>query len=307
MWYDEHRPKDLDEYVFESPGAKQQILNWIVEPLKKPHLILVGPTGTGKTTLALLIKEALNLGNNAKFVSASVNSGIETIRGEVQTFCNIGDAPKLVILDEADRLTRDSQQALRNVFDTFQKEVRFIFTCNSANSLIPPLVGRSWVIHVDKLDKEGFAKRLERILADEEVDISDEESRNIFENIFKATYPNMRLAINQLQKATKDGRLNEVEVESIGELRERLLSIFKENPGDFNIKKIRDFICEIDESKYISVYRYLYENSEIFAPNEGEAIIKIADYLHRHKTYLLPDINILACFIELRNLIPNRK
>lgn len=307
MWYDKHRPKSLDDYVFTDATQKKQIENWIKAPLGNPSLLFGGQTGTGKTTLALLIRDTLiEKGTleeiNAKFISASVDSGIDYIRNELLTFCEVGGFPKLVILDEADRLSKDSQQALRNIIDTYQQSVKFIFTCNAVQNIIDPVKSRTRVVNINQLDKQSFIERMTEISRKEKISLNG-ESAGKFETIIDSTYPDMRNAINSLQLAkTDDGSLINVNEELAGKnlWREELMKLLTSEA--FNVKNARIFVSSVKDYEYARIYKFMCEQSGLFTQEE-EAIITIAKYAHRHQNGVsFQDINLLACLLSLKTL-----
>ena len=59
LWYEKHRPKTLDDYVWVADDLKSRVTFWLADPEKLPHLVLHGPPGTGKTTLALIIGQGI--------------------------------------------------------------------------------------------------------------------------------------------------------------------------------------------------------------------------------------------------------
>lgn len=307
MWYSKYRPQSLNQYVFKSEEERKRIEKWIKDPLKYANLLFYGPTGTGKTSLALLIQKHLDLGNDALFLPASIYSGVEDIKNKIISFCEVGEYPKLVILDEADRLSQASQESLRNVFDLYEKSVRFIFTCNNSSKIIDPLKSRMLDIAIDKLDKDDFIQKLLDILKEEGLDIDWKEAQASFDAIVTMSYPNLRMAINTLQNSIHKNHPDDkcyhffLSDNDDFEWKEELLNLFKKNR--FSNKSARELICSIKQDRYINVYKCLYQNSEIFNMNEGEAVIIIAEYLHKDKNCDFREINLVACLIKLNNLL----
>lgn len=302
MWYDKHRPTSLDDYVWMDTSIRDKLLEWIDKPLSCPNLILSGPTGTGKTTLAVLIRDTLGLGMECKFVAASMpgTNGIDMMR-EVVDFCEVGGfgGLKMVILDEADRLSRDAQQALRNLIDRYQEDVRFILTCNYLDKIIEPLQqGRMWVIEVAALDIDRFADRIVAIAEAEQVDLGEGE---VLAEIIDRSYPNMRRAISDLQYQTRDGKLSDARQKVAAEWENSLLEAFRAEP--FSLGVAREVIAGMSPADIEYAYRLLYEQSGVlFGPNETTAIPIIAEYLFRNSMAGLPDITLCACLVRLEGL-----
>jgi len=300
LWYDKYAPKTLDGYVWTDDTLEHKISNWISNPLSNPSIILQGSTGTGKTTLATIIRDTIGEVSDSKFIPASLRSGVDTIREEIVGFCEAGgfNDLKLIILDEADRLSKDAQQMLRNVMDRYSEDVRFIFTCNYPEKIIDALKSRVWEITINDLDKDQFEMRLLNILDKEMVTSTDASLRRI-DTIINTTYPNMRKAINELQWAVVDGVLQEESVTEITSWDEQLLGLCV----DFNIDNTRKFVAAMQPHQYETAYKTLYQNSFIFENVEKDAILIIAEFLYKNSQAGLPDITLCACIISLAQLL----
>lgn len=299
MWYESHRPRTLDDYIWADPETRSRIEGWIAEPLKFPSLIFEGSTGTGKTTLALLIREILDLGTDCKIMWSSLQSGVEAIREDLQNFCNIGGfhGMKLVIMDEADRLSVDAQEMMRNIIDRYKGDVRFIFTCNNINGISEPIQGRCWVIKIQELDTDSFTDRLLQVAMAEGVDLDDAEQLLIIQNVIEEYYPNMRKAISSLQFYWDVASKKLVRKHAM-DFEEEIQSLL----ADFSVDAIRTFVSGLKVTDYDGVYRCLYNNPEWYTDG-AEAILIIAEYLYRHAHAGLPDINLAACLIKLREVV----
>ena len=154
LWTETYRPKTLDGYVFRDKHQKAQIENWIKEQTI-PHLFLSGNAGIGKTTLAKILCNQLNIHPlDIKEINASRSNSVDDIRNDVINF--VEKIPfgkfKVVILDEADWLSINSQATLRGVLEDYQDIARFIFTCNYPNKIIPAIHSRCQGFHIEKTD-----------------------------------------------------------------------------------------------------------------------------------------------------------
>jgi len=158
LWVERYRPSGLEGYV----GNEHiiQKVNIYIENNDVPHLLLHGEAGTGKTTLAKIIVNAIDC--DYLYINASDERGIDTLREKIRGFAaSVGFRTwKVVILDESDYLTRDAQAALRNLMETFSKSTRFILTCNYPEKVIDPIQSRCQTFEIIPPTKKDVAKRL---------------------------------------------------------------------------------------------------------------------------------------------------
>ncbi|QQG39399.1 MAG: replication factor C small subunit [Candidatus Aenigmatarchaeota archaeon] len=214
IWSEKYRPKKLDEIV----GHKEIVsrLKGFVKEKGVPHMLFAGPAGTGKTTAALCIAHELyGDGWKASYLelNASDARGIDVIRNQVKDFARtrtIGNAPfKIILLDEADALTPEAQQALRRTMENYTNTTRFILSANYSSRIIDPIQSRCAVFRFSRL-KAGEAKEmLEHISKTEGVRISTEG----LDAIMHITEGDMRRSINLLQACAVHGK--EVTDESV--------------------------------------------------------------------------------------------
>lgn len=200
VWTEKYRPKVFDEIIGQEDIVRT--VKAMVESGNIPHMLFAGPAGVGKTTLALVVARALYGGNwrdNTLELNASDERGIDVIRHKVKDFARtkpIGGAPfKLVILDEADALTSEAQQALRRIMENFSSTCRFILICNYSSKIIDPIQSRTAVFRFRPLPKESVLERLKFIAESEGLKIDDKA----LEAIFDISEGDMRRAINTLQ------------------------------------------------------------------------------------------------------------
>jgi len=208
LWAEKYRPKTLDEVVD---------LTDIVIRLKKfvkektlPHLLFAGPPGTGKTTIALALAHDLYGADYPRYLletNASDERGIDTIRTKIKEFARsrvAGDVPfKIVLLDEADNMTADAQQALRRLMELYSATTRFILIANFPSKIIEPIQSRCALFRFSPLKKEDVVSRLKWICEQEKVDYDDEA----LEAIHEVAEGDMRKAINILQAAAALGKI----------------------------------------------------------------------------------------------------
>jgi len=190
LWTEKYRPKTVDGYVFKDQRQREQIEGWITTK-NIPHLLLSGAAGTGKTTLAKILIEAIGVNPyDIKEINASRENKIENFRDDIYNFCMtmpVGEL-RVILLDEADYITPASQAILRNLMETFADHVRFILTCNYPNKIIPAIHSRCQGFHIDKTDMTEFTARCATVLIEEGVEFD----LDVLDSYVRISYPDLR-------------------------------------------------------------------------------------------------------------------
>ncbi len=207
MWTEKYRPKSLKEMVNQKEIVER--LESFVKARNTPHCIFAGPPGTGKTTAALCLAHDLygeGYREHLMELNASDERGINVVRETVKTFArirSIGEIPfKIMILDEADNMTRDAQQALRRTMERFTETCRFILIANYSGKIIEPIQSRCAPFRFSYLKREAHDAHLRQISNHENVQLTDEG----LDAIYDAFGGDLRRAINSLQAAASLGR-----------------------------------------------------------------------------------------------------
>ncbi len=200
LWTEKYRPKKLNEML----GQKEIInrLKLFVQTKSLPNVLFSGPPGVGKTTAALCIAKELfgdSWKENLLELNASDERGIETIRNKVKNFARtkaISNVPfKLILLDEADALTREAQSALRRIMEKYSNTCRFILDCNYVSKIISPIQSRCAVFKFKYLDKKDVVDYLNKIVEKEGL----KANKDVLEIIFEISEGDVRKAINIIQ------------------------------------------------------------------------------------------------------------
>jgi replication factor C small subunit len=202
MWTEKYRPKRLSEIVDQKDIVER--LKSFAKSKNVPHCIFAGPPGTGKTTAALCLARDLYgdaYREHTMELNASDERGINVVRETVKTFARvkaIGEVPfKIMILDEADNMTSDAQQALRRTMERYTETCRFIMCANYSGKIIEPIQSRCAPFRFAYLPREAHDSYLQGIAEKEKVKLSNEG----LDAIFEVCGGDLRRAINTLQSA----------------------------------------------------------------------------------------------------------
>ena len=298
LWVEKYRPNKREDYI-----GNDHIKDKVAIYLKNedvPHLLLAGPAGTGKTTLAKLI--AANLDCDLLYINASDENNIETVREKIKSFSSsIGFRKwRLVILDESDYVTQNAQAALRNLMETFSKNCRFILTCNYVEKIIDPIQSRCQTFLVVPPSRKEVAVHIAQILEKEGVAFSAED----LVAIINSGYPDIRRILNSCQRQVLDGKLN-IDKQSMVEAgyMEKVLEILKtEKDKKKMFQTIRQVIADSKVRDFTPLYRFLYDNLDNFAVGHIASVILIIGEHQSLDTQVVDkEINVAAMFVKIVN------
>jgi len=301
LWEEKYRPATIDGYVFRDAHQKEQVQQWIKQK-SIPHLLFSGNAGIGKTTLAKILFNELDVNPlDLLEINASRTNSVEDVRDKIVNFVQMipfGDF-KVVLLDEADYLSPNAQAALRGVMEEYHTTSRFILTCNYPNRIIPALHSRCQGFHIERVDTTEFTARIAEILITEEIEFD----LDVLDTFVKATYPDLRKCINTVQMNSLDGKLHSPEKGDTGEQDYKLemVQLFKAG----KISEARKLVCsQARPEEMEEIYRWLYDNVAIFGDEakQNRAILHIKQGLVDHTLVSDPEINLAATLIRLADL-----
>ncbi len=300
LWTEKYRPSSIGTYVFRDEGQRQQVSGWVQEGAL-PHLLFSGAPGTGKTTLAKVLLNELEVNDmDILEINASNENNVDTIRNKITNFSStmpFGDL-KYVLLDEADYITPNGQAALRGVMEMYHTSCRFILTCNYPQRIIPALHSRCQGFHIERLDIQEFTARLATICIEEGVEVDLET----LDTYVQASYPDLRKSINLVQQNVVDGKLQRPQ-DGDGSTSDWMLSaieLFK----SAQYKDARTLICsQARPEEYDDVYKFMYRNLELWGTTDlqqDQAVVIIRNGMAKSSLCADPEINLSATLIELQ-------
>jgi replication factor C small subunit len=303
LWTEKYRPSTIDGYVFTDPAQREQI-EYFVKEKSVPHLLFTGPAGTGKTTLAKILVNSLDIdAYDFLQVNASRDNGVDFLKSKIEGFVStlpFGDL-KIVLLDEADYLSHNAQAILRGLMETYQSQARFILTANLAHKIINPLKSRCQQIIIDKTDQTEFTARAATVLVTEGVEF-DLDS---LDSYVKATYPDLRKCLNLLQSNSVSGTLTIAKSSgdaSTTDYKLEVVELFKKG----KIREARTLFCShtsADECE--GVFTWMHQNLDLWSDTpegQDEAIKIIRKGAATHSLVTDHEINLSATFVELSQI-----
>lgn len=236
LYTEKYRPQVLDDIVL-TKEEKDYFLS-LKEKKEIPNLLFAGSPGTGKTSLAkIIVRDILDC--QYLYINASDENGIDTIRSKVIGFSStksLDGKLKVVLFDECDALSLDSQKALRNVIEEYSENTRFIFTCNYLFKVIPALQSRCQIFSLTP-PLNGVLNRVVHVLKQEGINVPEDEKGRLVE-LVRSGYPDLRRIINDIQKFSYTGTL------AIKDSNAR-------NIADNVVSKIKQKVNSIELRKYV--------------------------------------------------------
>jgi len=299
MWAQKYRPKKVNDCIL--PEATKRMVLGAIESGEIPHLLFYGPPGMGKTTLGYAIANELKA--DVLYVNASMERGIDLMRTRVQQFAStmsLEDGPKIIIMDEADGVTHDGQNALKGALEAFSSNCRFIFTANRVHKIIDPIKSRCTAIdfRIDPSEKTRLAatfyKRIVEILNAEKVTFE----AKVVAKLVERNFPDFRKTLNELQRYSMGGAIDSgILVNYSQENFKDLIRSLKEK--DF--KAMREWVGKNQDIDSSTIFRTVYDIADTAMKPQSlpNLIVILADYGYKSVFCTDQQINTTACMLEI--------
>lgn len=299
-WTDKFRPHTIADCIL--PDRLKQTFQAYADQKEIPHLLLCGPAGTGKTTVALALCD--EVGCDSMFINGSEESGIDVLRTKIKSYAStvsLQGGKKVIIIDEADYMNPNSlQPGLRSAIEEFSKNCSFVMTCNFKNKLIEPLHSRCPPIDftLTKSEKPQMAT----LFYQKVTEILDKENvlwvKEPLVALIMKYFPDFRRIINELQKYSVTGPIDN---RILGQIVDVDITDLVKFLKDKDFQKVRKWVNTNTDTDANRIFRRIYDgiSNILKASSIPEIIIVLAKYQFQSAFSVDQELNLLACLTEV--------
>ena len=302
LWVEKYRPKKIEECILPD-NIKKKFLDFL-DKGEVPNLLLAGPAGCGKTTVAKAL--CYELGVDYYVINGSDEGRfLDTVRNNAKNFASTVSLQatgrhKVIIIDEADNTTNDVQLLLRAFTEEFSGNCRFIFTCNYKNKILEPLHSRCAVVEFGIKGKDRqtiaaqFFKRLREILDTEGV----EYDNKVLVELVNKHFPDWRRVLNEIQRYSVSGKIDSGILATFSDV---AVNELVKNLKTKNFAEVRKWIVSNLDNDTTVLLRRIYDACyETLVPGSiPAAVLVLAKYQYQGAFVADQEINMLACLTEL--------
>ena len=302
LFCEKYRPKVIEDCIL--PDDTKKTFKEFVEKGEIPNLLLAGPPGIGKTTIAKALCN--ELGADYYVINGSDEGRfLDTVRNQAKNFASTvsltgSSKHKVIIIDEADNTGNDVQLLLRANIEAFYNNCRFIFTCNYKNKIIEPLHSRCAVIDFTIKGKQkaqlagSFFKRLQNILDAEGI----EYDQKVLAELVSKHFPDFRRVLNECQRYSAGGKIDSAILASFSDISvNELIKHLK----DKNFTEVRKWVVSNLDNDSSVILRRVYDACYdcLSSASIPAAVLVIAKYQYQIAFVADQEINLLAALTEI--------
>ena len=302
LWVEKYRPKTINECIL--PQDTKKTFQSFLDKGEVPNLLLSGPAGCGKTTVAKALCHELGVDY---YVINGSDEGrfLDTVRNQAKNFASTvsltsDSKHKVIIIDEADNTTHDVQLLLRANIEEFYGNCRFIFTCNYKNKIIEPLHSRCAVVEFGIRGKQkqeiaaSFFNRLVTILDQERVDAD----KKVIAELINKHFPDWRRVLNECQRYSASGKIDTGILASFSDIS---IDDLTKNLKEKNFPSVRKWVVDNLDNDPAVLLRRIYDAlySSLKNASIPAAVLIIARYQYQIAFVADQEINILAALTEI--------
>ena len=303
IWVEKYRPKTVEDCIL--PETTKNTFKEFLKKGEIPNLLLSGPPGVGKTTVAKAL--CTELGVDYYVINGSDEGRfLDTVRNQAKNFAStvslqgMDAQHKVIIIDEADNTTHDVQLLLRANIEAFYKNCRFIFTCNFKNRIIEPLHSRCSVIEFGISGKQKpeihaqFFKRLVEILDQEHI----EADKKVVAELINKHFPDWRRVLNECQRHSVSGKIDSSILANFSEVN---IDDLMKNLKKGNFPEVRKWVVNNLDNDSAVLMKRVYDTllKSLKGPSIADAVLIISKYQYQIAFVADQEINLLACLTEI--------